>query len=137
MQKNTNEYIISDENEIHNLLFDLIPGDRIFFYGDLGAWKTTFIRYLLQRNMNNPKLIVRSPTYTYYQKYNSIYHCDLYRIENHDTWISIWWDELLSDNKTIFLIEWPEILWDTVIPTKKTSIELIENWDRKIIIETC
>ncbi len=136
MQKNTNEYIISNENEIDNLIFDLIPGDRIFFYGDLGVGKSTFIRYLLRKNMNKKNLIVRSPTYTYYQQYDTIYHCDLYRVEDLSTWNSIGWTELLEDASSIILIEWPEILWDTVKATKKISIELIDNWNRKIIIQT-
>ena len=70
MQKNTHEYIISSENELEKIIFDLSPGERIFFSGDLGVGKSTFIRYLLRKYTNNPVLIVRSPTYTYYQKYN-------------------------------------------------------------------
>lgn len=70
MQKNILEYIISDERDLHTILFDLVPGDRIFFTGDLGVGKSTFIRYLLRKHMNNENLVVRSPTYTYYQKYD-------------------------------------------------------------------
>jgi tRNA threonylcarbamoyladenosine biosynthesis protein TsaE len=61
--------------------------------------------------MNDPILVVRSPTYTYYQKYStSIYHFDLYRLEDYDTFVSIGGEEILGDSCTITLIEWPEIL---------------------------
>ncbi len=84
--------------------------------------------------MNDPTLIIRSPTYTYYQQYTkiqnskfkiqsqnqcmdafsdnleSIFHMDLYRLEDYDTFISIGGEEILGDTSTIALIEWPEIL---------------------------
>ena len=69
MQKTITEYIIQDEKELDDIVFDLLPGDHIFFYGDLGAGKSTYIRHILRRYMDDPSLVVRSPTYTYYQKY--------------------------------------------------------------------
>lgn len=90
MQKTITEYIIQDEKELDDIVFDLTAGDRIFFSGDLGAGKSTMIRHILRRYMEDPTLIVRSPTYTYYQKYGSnIYHCDLYRLEDYSTFVSI------------------------------------------------
>ena len=72
MQKMVTEYIIRDEKELDNIIFDLVPGDRIFFSGDLGAGKSTYIRHILRLYMNDPTLIVRSPTYTYYQRYSKM-----------------------------------------------------------------
>jgi tRNA threonylcarbamoyl adenosine modification protein YjeE len=86
--------------------------------------------------MDNPTLIVRSPTYTYYQKYwKNIYHCDLYRIEDYPTWVSIGGEEVAQDPSSIMLIEWPEILGDSVTPTKKISIEVMEDGRRKVMVE--
>jgi tRNA threonylcarbamoyl adenosine modification protein YjeE len=84
--------------------------------------------------MNNPELIVRSPTYTYYQKYNTIYHCDLYRLEDYSTWVSIGGEEIAQSPDSILLIEWPEILGTSIVPTKKVSIEMMETGERKITI---
>ncbi len=136
MQKTITEYIIQDEKELDDIGFDLVIGDRIFFYGDLGAGKSTYIRHILRKHLNNPTLVVRSPTYTYYQKYDSnIYHCDLYRIEDYTTFISIGWGEILENKYTIALIEWPEILWDSVTPTKIISIEVMEDGRRRVRVE--
>jgi tRNA A37 threonylcarbamoyladenosine biosynthesis protein TsaE len=40
------------------------------------------------------------------------------------------------DPNSVFLIEWPEILGNNITPNKKISIEIMENEDRKITIET-
>lgn len=135
MQKSIIEYIVTNEKELDDIVFDLTPGDRICFSGDLGAGKSTYIRYILRKYLDDPTLIVRSPTYTYYQQYwANIYHMDLYRLEDYDTFVSIWGTEILEDNNTISLIEWPEILGESIKPTKKISIELMEDGKRKIII---
>lgn len=135
MQKSTQKYIIHDEKELDDIDMSLTPWDRIFFVWDLGAGKSTFIRHILRKHMNDPILVVRSPTYTYYQKYStSIYHFDLYRLEDYDTFVSIGGEEILGDSCTIALIEWPEILWDAVTYTKKISIKVLEDGGREIII---
>lgn len=161
MQKTTQKYIIHDEKELDDIDISLTPGDRIFFVWDLGAGKSTFIRHILRRYMNYPSLVVRSPTYTYYQKYQkncefwivnselqkikpeltinnlafTIYHFDLYRLEDYDTFISIGGEEIIEDTHSICLIEWPEILGDAVVYTKKISIEVMEDGGREVVIE--
>jgi tRNA threonylcarbamoyl adenosine modification protein YjeE len=89
MQKRREEFLISHEKELDKIAFPLLGGDVIFFRGDLGSGKSTFIRSLLRRHFENQDLIVRSPTYTYYQSYENIYHFDLYRIEDPSVWMSI------------------------------------------------
>lgn len=120
------------------------------------------IRHILRKYLNNPTLVVRSPTYTYYQKYSKeivgtkeienrgetkenlpptsyllppVYHFDLYRLEDYETWVSIGGEEIAEDPTTIMLIEWPEILGDRVQYTQKVSIELMETGERKVVVE--
>ncbi len=79
---------------------------------------------------------MRSPTYTYYQKYgDNIYHFDLYRLEDYETWVSIGGEEIAEDPTTIMLIEWPEILGDRVQYTQKVSINSMETGERKVVVE--
>lgn len=134
MQKSIQEYIISNEEQINDLHFELSRWDRIFFTGDLGAGKSTFIRHLLRKHFSNPSLIVRSPTYTYYQKYENIFHCDLYRIDDFNVWISIGGKEISDSPDSILLIEWPQILGENIKPTKAVHIEILDNDTRKITI---
>lgn len=83
------------EQSLMENIFPLKNGDRIFFHGDLWAWKSTFIRALLRKHLSNQDLIVRSPTYTYFQKYgDNIYHFDLYRLDSLDDFFHIWGDDI-------------------------------------------
>jgi tRNA threonylcarbamoyladenosine biosynthesis protein TsaE len=102
-------------------VFPLAPGDRIYFSGDLGAGKTTFIRELISAHFGE-KIDVTSPTYTYYQQYGNIYHFDLYRITDPDDLMRIGAMEIFDDPETICLIEWPERLADTIEPTKLVTL---------------
>ena len=60
---------------------------------------------------------------------------DLYRLEDYDTFVSIGGEEIFTDPDTIVLIEWPEILGDTVQYTKKISIEVMEDGGREVVVE--
>lgn len=111
------------EIDINKLIFSLYPGDIIFLNGDLWSGKSTFTRELLKKHFVNNNLIVRSPTYTYYQKYwNNVYHFDLYRVESQEDLYLIWAVDILQNPDNICIIEWPEILWDSILPTKKIAI---------------
>lgn len=130
-------YQAVSENDISSLLFPLIPWDRIFFSGDLWSGKSSFIRALLRSHFHDEWLTVRSPTYTYYQKYgDNIYHFDLYRIEDYEDIFLIWAADIFENPQTICLIEWPEILWNSIHPTKKISLFQESEWTRAYKIET-
>tara|TARA_B100000579_G_scaffold87100_1_gene68408 strand:+ start:146 stop:628 length:483 start_codon:yes stop_codon:yes gene_type:complete len=98
--------IISDNIKIGNILF---------FKGELGVGKTTFIKYLinfLQTTNNQSITEVPSPTFNlvneYYLESLTIKHYDLYRINDEKELNSL---GILEDiSKQITLIEWPEII---------------------------
>lgn len=138
-------FTILDEKSLENIIFPLASGDRIFLTGDLGAGKSTFTRALLRHHFHDPDLVVRSPTYTYYQKYDSdlspipyplspIYHFDLYRLESFEDLYLIGARDILDDPSSICLIEWPEILGESERWTKKISITRMEDESRKVEI---
>ena len=93
------------------------------FHGNLGVGKTTFIKYLINNIQRKIKLKteVASPTFSIVNEYlindNLIYHYDLHRIKNIDELNNIGFLE--NYNKSISLIEWPELLY------KKRKIKLI------------
>ena len=91
-------------------------GDILMLKGDLGVGKTTFARFIvdnlyLLNNLKNSS-IIGSPTYpivlTYDLKSFEIYHYDLYRIKNINELEEL--DFFENIEKSITLIEWPEIL---------------------------
>lgn len=118
-------------------LFDLHPWDRIFLIGKLGSGKTTFSQALIRKFLKNNTLAVTSPTYTYYQAYpNNLYHFDLYRVEHAHDIVRIGAEEIFDNPESICIIEWPEILGDSVVPTKIIKLSETEGW-REISITDC
>ena len=91
----------------------LKKGDVVFFHGEIGVGKTTFIRHLinsLQVNNHLDPTEVTSPTFNLVNEYNVgifiIQHYDLYRLTSSDETKNI---GLLENQKeTLTLIEWPE-----------------------------
>ncbi|MDA9637582.1 tRNA (adenosine(37)-N6)-threonylcarbamoyltransferase complex ATPase subunit type 1 TsaE [Candidatus Pelagibacter sp.] len=88
-------------------------GDVVFFHGEIGVGKTTFIRHLvncLQANNHLNQTQVTSPTFNLVNEYDVgvfiIQHYDLYRLTNSYETKNI---GLLENQKEILtLIEWPE-----------------------------
>ena len=91
------------------------PGDVVFFFGEIGVGKTTFIRYLINSFQRENKLElteVTSPTFNLLNEYQindiKINHYDLFRIKSEDEIKNLGLFEEIK--KTIVLIEWPQII---------------------------
>ena len=84
----------------------------IMLNGTLGMGKTVFARALIRALCEEPNLEVISPTFTLVQTYEtetaSIYHYDLYRIEDPDEILELGWEDSIVEGITI--VEWPERL---------------------------
>ena len=108
-------------------------GDVIFFYGEIGVGKTTFIRYLINnlQKKNRLKLTeVPSPTFNLLHEYEVnellIQHYDLFRLENVNETKNI---GLLENHmNALTLIEWPE----KIKKKPKKRIELIFKYKSKL-----
>ena len=95
----------------HTFAKEIASGAVIALHGDLGSGKTTFTQGLAEalgvtRN-------VTSPTFLIQKSYElagtqSLYHLDLYRLQNEKEAESIGIHDLLSTPKNIVIIEWPE-----------------------------
>ena len=91
----------------------LKKGDVVFFHGEIGVGKTTFIRHLVNQLQVNNRLNqteVTSPTFNLVNEYDvgifMIQHYDLYRLTNSEEIKNI---GLFENQKEILtLIEWPE-----------------------------
>lgn len=104
----------------------------IFLYGDLWAGKTTISQHIISQYFTQ-KVQITSPTYVYYNKYDDIYHFDLYRVQDYDEFISIGWEEILDNNQGIILVEWPEILEKYYSPDIKICIEKTDIPDERSV----
>ncbi len=124
--------------DISNITLNIHMPSVIFLHWDLGAGKTTIAWEIIRRYF--PELEnIPSPTYTYYNIYKNdayiFHHFDLYRLENYEEFVSIWWEEIIDNNTGIILIEWPSLLERHV--ESDISIFLEKVWEncRKIHIE--
>ena len=117
-----------------NIAKKIKNGDAIYLYGEIGAGKTTFVRFLINylQKKNKKKLEeIVSPTFTIVQYYKiskeiNIAHYDLYRIKKTKDLQNIG----LSEQQDSFtnIVEWPEL-----IKTKSNHrIEIYLKHSRKI-----
>lgn len=86
----------------------LSAGDILALEGPLGAGKTAFARALIQSLVGDDQE-VPSPTFTLVQTYDTpkltLWHFDLYRLENPEELWELGFEEVGSG---VALIEWPE-----------------------------
>ena len=98
-----------------NFAAELKAGDIVAFNGDLGVGKTVFVKGIC--DYLGVTEYVNSPTYTlvneYHGKENTVYHMDIYRIEDEDELFNIGFFEFLSEGG-IVLMEWAENAEDSL-----------------------
>ncbi len=115
----------------------LKEGDVVLLKGDLGAGKTTFVKFVVSSLGGND--LVTSPTFTLLNEYNAkfkIFHFDMYRLKNSEEAYQAGLDEVLRDKTGICFVEWPENVRE-ILPKKciKINISLGENGERIFEVE--
>ena len=108
----------------------LSKGDIIFFYGEIGVGKTTFIKHLINNLQSESGLNpteVPSPTFNIVNEYKIneiiINHYDLFKIKDSKELYNV---GIFEDNlELVTLVEWPEI----ISKKPKKVIELHFNYE--------
>jgi tRNA threonylcarbamoyl adenosine modification protein YjeE len=113
-------------------------GDVICLYGDLGAGKTTLTQMLVN-SLTDKHIDVTSPTFnlvhTYETKLGTIWHFDLYRLENPNDLYNLGLEDAF--NNGISIIEWPQIA-ESILPDNIIQINISpsDNEKRNISLKT-
>lgn len=96
----------------------------VAMYGDLGVGKTAFVRGFT--SVFSPKAKVKSPTFALVNEYRgdttSVFHFDMYRINDEDELYSIGFYDYL-DRNGICLTEWSENI-EFALPDKHLAVNI-------------
>ena len=113
------------EEFVNNFSTELKKGDILFLFGEMGVGKTTFVKFLInnfQLKFKQKLTEVTSPTFNIMNEYNikglSIKHYDLYRVKSSHELQDL--NIFNEDDKSILLIEWPQIIKE--IPNLVTKL---------------
>lgn len=119
-----------------NFAKNLHKGDIIVLSGELGSGKTKFTEGVLTYfGLENE---ISSPTFTIVNEYKNsnttIYHFDVYRLEDSDEFYAIGGEDYF--NNCICIIEWGELI-DDILPKPYTKIvfQKLDDDIRKLSIE--
>jgi len=106
-------------------------GDVILLYGEIGAGKTTFVRFFINYLESKNKIKnseVLSPTFNIVYDYDignlKILHYDLYRLKNYKDISQLGMFETSKDH--IKIIEWPEL----IEPKPKDRVDIIFQYSK-------
>ena len=99
----------------------------VALYGDLGVGKTAFVRGFT--SAISPSARVKSPTFALVNEYKgerlSVFHFDMYRIEDEDELYSIGFFDY-ADRRGICLVEWSENIEES-LPDDYIRVEIVKN----------
>jgi tRNA threonylcarbamoyladenosine biosynthesis protein TsaE len=113
----------------------LSAGDVLLLSGDLGAGKTAFVCGLAE-GLGIKRDEVSSPTFTLIQEYRggrlTLFHVDLYRIEDPREFDELGLDEIAEDG--VLAIEWAERLPAPPPHGVRISIEHAGELERRITV---
>ena len=116
-------------------------GDVVLLHGDLGAGKTTLTQGVAAGlGVQDP---IQSPTFSLIAEHPAVdrngepvrlYHLDLYRLEDAEELEGIGYDQFISPEDAISVIEWPERAGDW-LPERFWLLRIVHRRDGGRLIE--
>ncbi|MEL0214577.1 MAG: tRNA (adenosine(37)-N6)-threonylcarbamoyltransferase complex ATPase subunit type 1 TsaE [Burkholderiaceae bacterium] len=98
----------------------------LYFSGEIGSGKTSYIRILLKLIGVNET--IKSPSFNMVEHYETekktIYHVDLFRMRNPTAWQDGEIGSLFDEENTLIFLEWPEKAKGLPTPDARLEISL-------------
>ena len=105
--------------------------------GDLGAGKTTLTQAIA--SLLGVKETVVSPTFVIAKHYSAskhgfdaLVHMDAYRIESVDELGPLGWSHIVSEPRTLVVVEWPERI-ESALPGGVHHYHIVHDGDNRVI----
>lgn len=129
----------ADTQALAKKLAQMNLSGSVWLSGDLGAGKTTLVRYWLQAMGHQGA--VKSPTYTLVEPYQinlqgrlkPVYHADLYRLNDPEELDFIGFYEYFDEPNSLVIIEWASRA-SQVLPKPDYHIDIIRQLDDKRVV---
>ncbi len=109
--------------------------------GDLGSGKTAMVKILgeklgIKERMPSPTFVIEK-IYKLSEGFpwKKFIHIDAYRLDKESEIIRLGWNEIISDNKNIIFIEWPENV-KKIIPQNAIWVTFSHKGETERLIET-
>ena len=136
---------LEETNEIAKLFADKILKNNksgalvVCLSGDLGAGKTSFTKAFAKHvgvrgNVASPTFIVMKKYALKQQKHKSLLHFDAYNLKNEKELLNLGWNQILSNQDNLIIIEWPENV-KNIIPTDAHYVYLSHNEGNSRVLE--
>ena len=101
----------------------------LYFSGEIGSGKTSYIRILLRHIGVNEN--IKSPSFNMVEHYitekKTVYHVDLFRMGNPTAWQDGEIGSLFEEENTLIFLEWPEKAKGLPTPDARLEISLGEH----------
>ena len=116
---------VEETRIIARKILDACENSKIFaIFGELGAGKTTLVRYLCEALEVEDE--VKSPTFSLVNEYHYsdglVYHFDFYRIKDISEAYGLGYEEYFFSGEYCF-IEWPEMI-EELIPEEAVVLRI-------------
>lgn len=107
-------------------------------YGDLGAGKTTFMKYVaeafgIENTIQSPTFVIQKIYNLKDKQFKNLVHIDAYRIEEEKETSALKWQETVSNPQNIVFVEWPERISGVIGAHKKIHFSHGENENERHI----
>ncbi|WP_395076527.1 tRNA (adenosine(37)-N6)-threonylcarbamoyltransferase complex ATPase subunit type 1 TsaE [Flavobacterium sp.] len=131
-------FSLNEINEVAKKIIASNPQKVILFNGEMGAGKTTLIKFLSKELGINSN--ISSPTFSLVNEYQItanqlVYHFDFYRLKNQSEALDMGVEDYLYSGHWCF-IEWAENIKD-LIPENhsRLTISILEDGKRQIVLQ--
>ncbi len=155
MEQYTSSSLENTKAFANELALSLQPNEKgaivVGLYGELGAGKTTFMKYLAE--ILGVKETIQSPTFVIMRRYKTsppslrvapllgkergwgevLVHIDAYRLDSGTDLLKLGWEDLIKEPKNLICIEWPERVTEIMPPHIMLRFEHGEREDQRKI----